>query len=228
MKDLLIIIPAYNEAENLPDVIKALRGMVDTPQILVVDDGSLDDTFDICRKLGVKAVRHKVNLGLSSAIRTGMQYALVKGYRYAMQFDADGQHDASYVKELYDTIKKSGGDIVIGSRYLESKGNANARYMGGRVISGCIRFMTGKKIKDPTSGMRVYSDRVMKLFTESSLYSPEPDTLSYLIKKGFKVSETGVEMKERMRGKSYLDIVGSARYMFRMCTSILFISLIRS
>ncbi len=228
MKDLLIIIPAYNEAENLPDVIKALRGMVDTPQILVVDDGSLDDTFDICMKLGVKAVRHKVNLGLSSAIRTGMQYALEKGCRYAMQFDADGQHDASYVKLLYDAIRNEDADIVIGSRYLESKGIVNARYIGGRVISGCIRFMTGRKIKDPTSGMRVYSDRVMKLFTASSQYSPEPDTLSYLMKKGFKVSEAGVEMRERMSGKSYLDIIGAARYMFRMCTSILLLSWIRS
>ncbi len=228
MKDLLIIIPAYNEAKNINGVISQLRATADDLSILVVDDGSQDGTFDICKELEIKAVRHKVNLGLAQAIRTGMQYALDQGYEYAMQFDADGQHDAKAVKKLYDTIKQNDTDIVIGSRYIKRPGKLTARYIGGKVISGCIYCMTGKHISDPTSGMRIYDRRVMEFFVTSSLYSPEPDTLSFLLKKGMGISEAEVKMNERMSGKSYLDIVGSVRYMFRICTSILLLSRIRS
>ena len=228
MKDLLIIIPAYNEEKNISGVISQLRAVAGDHSILVVDDGSRDDTFNVCKGLGIKVARHKVNLGLAQAIRTGMQYALSNGYEYGMQFDADGQHDATTVKNLYDTIKQTDADIVIGSRYIKKTGKLTPRIIGGRVISGCIRLMTGTRISDPTSGMRIYDRHVMELFVRSSLYSPEPDTLSYLLKKGIKVSEVSVSMNERMSGKSYLDIVGSMRYMFRICTSILLLSRIRS
>ncbi len=228
MKDLLVIIPAYNEAKNIPEVIKKLKDTAVCVPIVVVDDGSLDETFKVCREAGVKVIRHKVNLGLASAIRTGMQYALENGYGYAMQFDADGQHDADSVINLYEEIRERKVNIVIGSRYLNGKGKTTARYLGGRIISACIKFMTKKRISDPTSGMRVYDRSIMKLFVSSSLFSPEPDTLSYLIKKGFIVSEVEVEMKERMSGNSYLDLIGSARYMFRMCTSILLLSWMRN
>ena len=187
MKDLLIIIPAYNEADNISGVISQLHATADDPSILVVDDGSQDGTFDVCQKLGIKVARHKVNLGLAQAIRTGMQYALSNGYEYSMQFDADGQHDATAVKRLYDEINQTDSDIVIGSRYVEKPGKLTPRIIGGRVISGCIRLMTKTRISDPTSGMRIYDRRVMELFVSSSLYSPEPDTLSYLLKKGIKV-----------------------------------------
>lgn len=228
MNDLLIIIPAYNEEANLPGVIASLRQYTAEPSILVIDDGSSDDTFGVCKNLGVNVLRHKVNLGLSQAVRTGMQYALSHGYAYAMQFDGDGQHDARSVNSLYDAVKNKDTDIAIGSRYIDKNGRITARYMGGRVIAGCISFMTGKHITDPTSGMRIYDRKVMELFVGSSLYSPEPDTLSYLLKKGLGVSEVKVSMNERQNGRSYLDVVGSMRYMFRMCTSILLLSWVRN
>ncbi len=227
MDDLLIIIPAYNEEKNIETVIGGLREKAGGVSLLVVDDGSADDTGEICRKLNVKTVRHRVNLGLSEAVRTGMKYALLNGYGYAMQFDADGQHDPEAVKPLYEKAAKEGNDIVIGSRYADKKAPPGLRSLGGGLISLCIRIMSGKTIKDPTSGMRIFDRSVMECFVSSSLCSPEPDTLSYLISRGFKVAEVQVNMKERLSGRSYLDITESLRYMFRMCTSILLLQWIR-
>ncbi len=227
MDNLLIIIPAYNEEENIGKVIHSLRESAEGASILVVDDGSADRTGMICCEMKVPVVRHQVNLGLSEAIRTGMKYALLHGYGYAMQFDADGQHDAKAVCRLYEKAVGGSYDIVIGSRYVEGKREFSARGLGGAVISLCIRIVSGGRIKDPTSGMRIYDEKVMKLYTASSHYSPEPDTLSFLISRGITVSEVGVIMNERMGGKSYLDITESVRYMFRMCTSILLLQKIR-
>ncbi len=228
MKDALIIIPAYNEEKNIGRVIRDLREKASDFPLLIVDDGSSDNTGLVSKELKVTTVRHRVNLGLSEAIRTGMKYALLHGYSHAMQFDADGQHDAEAVKYLLEEAENSGIDIVIGSRYLDRSPVPGFRSLGGALISLCIRIMSGKSIKDPTSGMRLYGKSVMERFIASSHCSPEPDTLSYLISRGFKVSEVSVNMNERLSGRSYLDITESLRYMFRMCTSILLLQRIRS
>ncbi len=227
MKDLLIIIPAFNEEKNIGSVISGLKEKAGDASLLVVDDGSSDGTAEILKTMGVKTVRHRVNLGLSEAVRTGMKYALNHDFKYSMQFDADGQHDAAAVVRLYEKAVKEDHDIVIGSRYAEKKAPFSLRNLGGAMISLCIQLISGEKIKDPTSGMRLYDRRVMEYFAASSHYSPEPDTLSYLISRRIKVTEVQVSMNERMNGRSYLDITESLRYMFRMCSSILLLQWIR-
>ncbi len=227
MKDLLVMIPAYNEEKNIGAVIESLGRCASFADILVIDDGSRDETGRICRELGVNAVRHKVNLGLATAIRTGMKYALDKGYSYALQFDGDGQHDPEAVEKMLSKAREKGNNITIGSRYLESGGGGALKSVGRSMISFCIRLTTGKKITDPTSGMRMYDRKVMELFMNSIQYSPEPDTLAYVMKQGMKVSEIPVIMHERKHGKSYLDVTESIRYMFRMCTSILLVQWFR-
>lgn len=227
MKDLLIVIPAYNEEKNIGRVITELKEKAGDFPLLAVDDGSTDGTGELLRTMGVKTLRHRVNLGLAEAVRTGMKYALRHGFKYSMQFDADGQHDAAAVNRLYEKAGDGDHDIVIGSRYAEEKGSHSLRTLGGNLISLCIRLVSGERIKDPTSGMRLYDRRVMECFAASSHYSPEPDTLSYLISRGIKVTEVQVSMNERMSGRSYLDITESLRYMFRMCSSILLLQWIR-
>ena len=227
MKDLLIIIPAYNEEKNIGRVITELKEKAGDFPLLVVDDGSTDGTGEILRALGVKTLRHRVNLGLSEAVRTGMKYALRHGFKYSIQFDADGQHDASAVTRLYEKAVNGDHNIVIGSRYVEGKGTHSLRTAGGVLISLCMLLASGERIKDPTSGMRLYDRHVMECFAASQHYSPEPDTLSYLISRGIKVTEIQVSMNERISGKSYLDITESLRYMFRMCSSILLLQWIR-
>ncbi len=227
MKDLLVMIPAYNEEKNIGAVIKGLGKSASFADILVIDDGSRDGTGRVCRELGVTAVRHKVNLGLATAIRTGMKYALEKGYSYALQFDGDGQHDPEAVEKMLNTARERGNNITIGSRYLDAGGGGILKSVGRNMISFCIRLTTGKKITDPTSGMRMYDRKVMELFMNSIQYSPEPDTLAYVMRHGMKVSEIPVIMHERKHGKSYLDITESIRYMFRMCTSIMLVQWFR-
>ena len=227
MSDMLLILPAYNEEKNIGKVLGMLKGSYPEVDILVVDDGSTDGTSGVCRKMGVPVARHKVNLGLASGIRTGMKYALSHGYSYAMQFDADGQHDETMIRKMHDTAVYEGADIVIGSRYLEGKHSSVMKSIGGSIISFCIKLTCGAKITDPTSGMRLYNRQVMENFALSSHYSPEPDMLAFMIKKGAKVMELPVVVHDRSSGKSYLDITESIRYMFRMVTSILIIQWLR-
>ncbi len=227
MKDLLVMIPAYNEEKNIGAVIEGLGRCASFADILVIDDGSKDGTGEICRELGVNAVRHRVNLGLATAIRTGMKYALEHGYSYALQFDGDGQHDPDAVETMLKAARDGSNNITIGSRYLESGGGGALKSLGRNMISFCIRLTTGKKITDPTSGMRMYDRNVMELFMNSIQYSPEPDTLDYVMRRGMRVLEIPVVMYERKHGKSYLDVTESIRYMFRMCTSILIVQWFR-
>ena len=223
----MIVIPAYNEEGSLKQVIGSLRQEAGEYDILVVDDGSLDDTGKIAKECGVRLVSHGVNLGLWEAVRTGMNYAVSHDYSYVIQFDADGQHDAFAVSRMLEAAKTSGDEIVIGSRYPETVNVLSLRRIGGRIISACIKLTTGVTIKDPTSGMRLYSRRVAAFFSTSYNYTPEPDTIAYLARKGVHISEMPVEMHKRTSGSSYLDITESVRYMFHMCTSILLLPWIR-
>jgi glycosyltransferase involved in cell wall biosynthesis len=227
MKDLLVMIPAYNEEKNIGAVIEELGKCASFADILVIDDGSRDGTGKVCRALGKETVRHKVNLGLATAIRTGMKYALDNGYSYALQFDGDGQHDPDAIENMLKEARERGNNITIGSRYIDGGGGGVLKSVGRNLITFCIRLTTGKKITDPTSGMRMYDRKVMGLFMNSIQYSPEPDTLAYVMRHGMKVSEIPVVMRERKHGKSYLDVTESIRYMFRMCTSILLVQWFR-
>ena len=221
MNELLVVIPAYNEEMNIRNVIRDLREHADMCDILVVDDGSTDGTSAVCREMRVPVARHRVNLGLTEAVRTGIRAAIKLGYSYVLQFDGDGQHDASAIGRLLAAAKENKGDILIGSRYLKEDDGPPGKRAGRWLISLCIRAVCGQRIADPTSGMRMMNRRVMDLFADSRFYQPEPDTLAYLIRRGFSVVEIPVSMHERLYGESYLNLSESLRYCFRTITSIL-------
>lgn len=226
MKDLLLIIPAYNEEDNIQRVVEDLINNFSQYDYIIINDGSKDSTADICRKHNYNMVDLPVNLGLEGAFQTGLKYAYRMGYRYAMQYDGDGQHKAEYIESMLNEIKK-GYDIVIGSRFVNKKKGISLRMIGSRIISTAIRLTTGCHIKDPTSGMRVYGNRVISEFVNNINYRPEPDTLSYLLKNGARISEVQVDMEDRTTGTSYLSITRSVYYMVNMLCSILFIQIIR-
>lgn len=223
----LIIIPAYNEAESIEQVVDRL--ICDYPQYdyVVVNDGSKDDTAAICRKRGYNLVDLKVNTGLAGAFQTGMKYAYALGYDCAIQFDGDGQHNPDYIEDMIKKMEQENLDIVIGSRFVTEKKPLSARMIGNTLIEGCILLTTGKRIKDPTSGMRLFNRRMIKKLAYSMNYGPEPDTVAYLINCGAKVAECQVAMNERTAGESYLNFTRTIRYMTTICCSILFLQWFR-
>ena len=226
MNELLIIIPAYNEALNIVRVVEELVKNYPQYDYVVVNDGSLDDTAEICKKQGYNLLNLPVNLGLAGAFQAGLKYAYRRGYQYVIQYDGDGQHRAEYIGELLQTAKE-GYDVVIGSRFVTDKKPFTARMIGSRVISTLMYLTSRVKIQDSTSGMRMFGPRIIRTLALNLNYGPEPDTISYLIKCGAKVKEVQVEMDERIAGESYLNFVRSLKYMIQMTVSILFVQAFR-
>jgi glycosyltransferase involved in cell wall biosynthesis len=219
MKKLLMIIPAFNEEESIAAVVDNIKDKYPQYDYLVVNDGSRDMTENVCKEKGYNYVSHPVNLGLAGAFQTGMKYAYRHGYDYAIQIDADGQHDPKYIAPMMDKAEE-GYDIVIGSRFVTEKKPHSMRMLGSNLIQCAIRVMSGHSIKDPTSGMRLYGKNVLREFATNINYGPEPDTISFLVEKGVKVAEVQVHMEDRIAGQSYLTITKSMSYMARMLISI--------
>ncbi len=222
MSKVLLIIPAYNEQDNIQKVVDKLEERREELDYIIVNDGSSDDTAKICKERGYPMLDLPLNLGLAGAFQTGMMYAAQRGYRYAVQFDGDGQHRAEYVAPMKEKMQE-GYDIVIASRFVEDKKPFGLRMLGSRVLAFAIWLTTGVYISDPTSGMRMYNRKLIEELAYNINYAPEPDTISYLIKQGAKVVEVPCRMDERQGGVSYLTPVNAALYMLRMLTSILFI-----
>jgi len=224
---ILIIIPAYNEAQNIKNVVDNLISKYPQYDYVIVNDGSSDNTADICRTNNYNFLDSPVNLGLAGAFQTGIKFAYRNGYDAAVQLDGDGQHDPKYIRDMINEMEICNADIVIGSRFKSKKQPLTTRMIGSRMINLAIRLTTGVKITDPTSGMRIYSKKMLKEFANTMNYGPEPDTLSYLIRNGAKVSEVQVEMRDRTAGESYLTLAKSLRYMLHMVISIIFIQWFR-
>ena len=217
---VLIIIPAYNEEKNLKRVIGHLQQVCPQFDYVIVNDGSTDGTERLCRQNQYRHISLPVNLGLSAAVRAGMRYASQKGYDMALQFDADGQHLPEYIQPMVDCMTQTNCDVVIASRYFGSRMPFRMRTVGAKMITAAIRLTTGRHLSDPTSGMRLYSRRIIEQFIKDENNAPEPDTLSYLIRLGADIREVKVEMDERTEGQSYLTPVNASKYMIHMMMSI--------
>ncbi len=226
MSKLLIVIPAYNEQDNIVRVVEDLIQNYPQYDYVVVNDGSRDHTAELCRAHGYRLIDLPVNLGLAGAFQTGLWYALEHGYDCALQFDGDGQHPPQYIAAMLEQLEE-GADIVIGSRFITVKKPKTLRMVGSYLISWAIRLTTGKAICDPTSGMRLFNRSMLQEFVTNLNYGPEPDTISYLIRNGARVKEVQVEMKDRIAGESYLNFSRSVSYMLKMGLSILLIQWFR-
>lgn len=224
---ILVIVPAFNEEDSIVSAIEDIKENVPHVDYVVVDDGSNDSTAEICMSRGYNCVSLPVNLGLAGGFQTGMKYALRGGYDYAIQFDADGQHSAKFIKSMVAEAEENGSDIVIGSRFRTRKKPKTPRMIGSIMITRMILYTTGAAISDPTSGMRLFNRRMIELFAREPDFSPEPDTIAHVGRSGAKITEVPVEMRERMAGESYLSFSRSVMYMLRVCISILFVQWFR-
>lgn len=219
---VLVIIPAYNEEENILRVVKQLEAANTGCDYVVINDCSKDNTPEILDENKINHIDLPVNLGLTGAVQTGYKYAYENNYDAAIQFDGDGQHLPEYIPSLVKEIE-NGYDIVIGSRFVDVKKHMSARMIGSRLISAVIRMTTGQKINDPTSGMRIINRQLIKDYAYELNRKPEPDTLAYQMKKGFKVKEIQVKMEDRVAGTSiYAGIGSSIQYMLRVLVTIIF------
>lgn len=219
---ILVVIPAYNEAENIGNVINDLRGHFPQGDIVVINDGSLDSTSRTARSLGVRVIDLPFNLGIGGAVQTGIKYAHKHNYDVAIQFDGDGQHVAEEIEKILRPIDE-GADIVIGSRFLESGGYAMplSRRMGSTAFSWVISLVCWQKLTDTTSGFRAYGKKVIKLF--SSYYPedyPEVEALIVAHKNQLKIREISVGMRQRAGGKSSITALWSVYYMIKVLLAI--------
>lgn len=218
----LIIIPAYNEELNIEKTIKDLKDNTNY-DYLIINDCSKDKTKEVCKKNKFNILSLPINYGLTSGIQVGMKYAYKNNYDIVIQFDGDGQHQATYLKDLVKEIENGNCNIAIGSRFVNKKKPKNMRMFGSILLTLAIKITTGQKIKDPTSGMRAYDRKSIEYFVKNPSLTPEPDTLVYMLKKKMKIKEVQVEMREREYGESYLKPLKSAEYMINMFFSIIFI-----
>lgn len=223
----LAIIPAYNEEGSIRQTIEELVELAPWIDYVIINDGSSDHTRQICVDNKYNMIDLPINMGLSAGFQTGMKYALRNGYDCAVQFDADGQHEPQYLASMVSEMESTHADIVIGSRFVTEKKQTSARMTGSALISAITRMTTGKSIKDPTSGMRLFSKPIIERFAKESDFGPEPDTIAYLVRNGARLSEVQVTMRERTSGESYLSITRSIKYMLRACISILFLQWFR-
>jgi len=229
----LIIIPAYNEAENLPRLFEELDEVAKnadyTIDVLIINDCSKDNTLAVCREHGVKVVTLPVNLGIGGAVQTGYSYAFYHKYDIAIQIDGDGQHDPQFIPYLIERIEQ-GNHLCIGSRFIENEGfqSSRIRRVGIRYFSWLIWFLTGKRITDPTSGFRACGKEVIRLFAQDYPKDyPEPETVVTVLRNKLKVSEMPVIMRAREGGKSSITNLKGIYYMIKVTLAIMIASISR-
>ena len=199
----LVIIPAFNESGSILRAVQDIKEHAPGFDYVVINDCSTDDTLKVCQKNGLNHVNLSVNLGIGGAVQTGYIYGCQNHYDVAVQFDGDGQHDAAYLEQMAEELVRTGSDMVIGSRFIEKEGfqSSGLRRVGIRYFSTLIRLVTGARVTDPTSGMRMVNRDVMKIYAENYPKDyPEPESVVAILRKKKKVTELPVIMREREEG----------------------------
>ncbi len=220
----LIIIPAYNESENIEKTVENIKTNAPDFDYVVINDCSTDNTLDILKSHNYNYVSLPINLGIGGAVQTGYKYAKEFDYDVAVQVDGDGQHDPVFLNYMADYLQEHELDMVIGSRFIDKEGFQSSfmRRVGINYFTGLIRLLTGKKITDPTSGLRMAGKKVINLFADNyPVDYPEPETAVTAINNGMKIEEIPVIMKERQGGVSSITLKKSVYYMVKVTLAII-------
>lgn len=220
----LIIIPAYNEEKSLPTVIDSIRRDCPEFDIVVIDDGSQDNTAATAEACGVTVISLPFNLGIGGAVQTGLIYADRNGYDIAIQLDADGQHKSEEVRKLLVAMDENHCDMVIGSRFLEDVNYPSTfmRRLGNRIFAALIRLVAGQRFADSTTGFRAFGREAIEFLAEHyPVEFPEPESLVILKKNGFRIKEISVTMRERQGGESSVTRFKAVYFMISISIAIL-------
>ncbi|WP_236575902.1 glycosyltransferase family 2 protein [Paenibacillus sp. USDA918EY] len=221
---ILVIVPAYNEAEGIAQVIRRLQEDTPYADVLVINDGSSDATGRIARAAGANVIDLTCNLGIGGAVQTGYRYAADHHYDYAVQIDGDGQHNPCDLSRLLSAMSDTGADMVIGSRFITKQGfqSTFARKMGIGLLSTLLSKLTGRTVTDPTSGYRLCGRRAISLFArEYPADYPEVEALMLLYNRELSFTEIPVVMNERQGGVSSISALKSVYYMSKVILSVL-------
>ncbi len=221
---VLVIIPALNEATTLPAVLASLARAVPECDVVVVDDGSTDDTAAVARAAGVTVLSLPFNLGIGGALRTGFRYAVAQGYDAGVQLDADGQHDPAMIPVLLAAL--DGADFVVGSRFARTNSYEVGRTRRGamQLLQFTMRLLSGRTFTDTSSGFRAFGRPVLEYFARSypSEYMESVEALLAANYEGFRIAEVPVEMHQRAGGSPsavrFKLIYHYVRVMFTMLT----------
>lgn len=234
-KEVLIIIPAYNEEKNLGDVLSKLQGppFSDYVDVLVVNDGSFDATANVAREYGVTVISNVYNMGYGSALQLGYKYACRHRYPYVIQMDGDGQHDVCNIERIYKELKSEDADgnlpdIVLGGRFMEGSSEFKtslSKKIAYTLFRGLIRLCTGNKICDPTTGLQGLNQNAYTFYSGYKKFDdkfPDANMITQMMLLGYNVREIPAVMHQRLSGKSmHSGIISPIIYMIRMTLSIL-------
>lgn len=228
--DCLIIIPAYNEEQNIGKVLQEIGSLHVDLDIVVVNDGSRDKTGEIVQKEGEQVINLPYNLGYGGALQTGFKYAAAMGYSYVIQIDADGQHDPGEIQIMLNQLRTGDVDILIGSRFL-GRGSFRTGLLKKVAISVfrfLIKISTGVKVTDPTSGLQGLTNRVFKYYATMGNFPsdfPDADTIIFMLLSNYRVKEFPANIRERNFGKSMHSGIKTIFYFAKMLVSILVVIL---
>lgn len=222
---VLIIIPAYNEANNIERVVHNLNEQFPQGDYVIINDCSTDNTAEICRHNHFNMISLPNNLGIGGGVQTGYKYAVRNNYDIAVQMDGDGQHNPADIAKLVTLIINDEADIVIGSRFIDYEGfqSTGMRRFGIVFLSNLIRLCSGAKVKDVTSGFRAVNKQFIEIYAKNYADDyPEPEAIVTAQLHGARIAEVPVKMEERISGKSSINPIKSVYYMIKVSIAIIF------
>jgi glycosyltransferase involved in cell wall biosynthesis len=225
----LAVVPAYNEEESVGTVVRRLQDHAPEYDILVVDDGSTDDTPAIAEAAGARVLRLPFNLGIGGAMQTGFRFAFEEGYDIAVQIDGDGQHDPTQLPKILEPVLAGEADLCVGSRFTGEGAYRSSfvRRIGIKIFARLVSAVVRQKLTDTTSGFRAVNRRGIALFAADYPHDyPEVEATVMSVKHKLRLKEVPVEMRERGGGSSSITALRSVYYMTKVLLAI-FVGLFR-
>lgn len=227
---ILAIVPAYNEEGSIVGVIEDLKSIDTDIDVLIINDGSKDNTADVAKSTGKAIVVSLVsNLGIGGAVQTGFKFAFKNNYDIALQFDGDGQHIASEIPKILNPLLSNEADMCIGSRFvIQHKGwkSSPLRRLGIRVFTALNYLLIKQRVTDSTSGFRAYNKEAIEFLAENYPQDyPEPETVVLMGKNAFRIKEIFTEMRERSAGESSISTFDAVYYMVKVVLAVLITSI---
>lgn len=220
---LLIIIPAFNEEGAVGHVVRSVMEVMPGTPVLVIDDGSVDSTIASARIAGAEVLPLPHHLGLGGCVQAGYRLAFELGYEYVIRLDGDGQHDARDIPKLFERLRTSGCQMVIGSRFVLANGSSTSapRSLGIRFFRLILRPILGKTVHDPTSGFVGVNREALHVFSKSfPLEYPEIEALVVLQRRRFRFEEVPCRMLPRRAGRSSITAVKSLYYILHVLLGV--------